>query len=508
MLTSRILLAAIFAAAMATTPAAAQDKPPAVGATVDNGGSSQVAPVEKVAAAAAEKEAAAKKAATDFQGLFQAEILAGGTRNDFRVPQPANRLGAIQTEIKWHPTGYEKDHRLCPLQPDQPPAPTKAASRDDPNISILGIWIPSPPCLWPITQRADVKITAVIDDAGTQKTLFVGSLPVSVLWLPLFVTFLVLLLIYPGGAAASWYVSQRRYKVDRERAGPDAQIPSPPSFWTALDPVELTKSSYGRGSIAKLQIFVFSFIVFGLLLFNVLRSGLLANMSTDVLYLMGISAAGAAGGKIAYMARRRLSLENWSWLRRKKWLPPEGDVAPRAKWGDLFTDSSTKEFDPYRFQMAVFSLVVAIALVKASATSLEAFQIPAAMLTLLGISHTVFVGGQAIDKSGFEEFDKKLNDVRRHENKYLELNAQVQAATQRAKAKGETYPPPADKDGKTSDGRLLANLPKPEDAIAELNAFKTDVAQAMEMFWSIYGPQLQEMSPELKNSSTMMPKSS
>ena len=109
----------------------------------------------------------------------------------------------------------------------------------------------------------------------------------------------VLALIYPGCAAVSWGINSARFRRHVKRMPKGADIEDAPKFWPSLDPVELTKSAYGRASIAKLQIFIFSFIVFGLLLFNVLRTGLLANMSKDVLYLMGISAVGAAGGKIA-----------------------------------------------------------------------------------------------------------------------------------------------------------------------------------------------------------------
>ncbi|HEY1474703.1 MAG TPA: hypothetical protein VGF53_11540 [Pseudolabrys sp.] len=547
----RILAALAIASALWLTPVAAQERPsapsaapapvaPATTAPTDpaaaeaarksaaakeeadkNAAAAKAEADKKTAAAkveaekkeAAAKEEAAKKAATLFQGAFQSEVLAGGTQNDFRVPQPLNRLGVFETTLQWEKSGREWQ---CSRSFDSSPPPpdskdisvdSRAPDRNDTNRSVFGIQIASPPCLWPLTQRATITITAPLDNGAETKQLFHGTMPVSVLWFPLTATFLILALIYPGGAAASWYTSQRRHAMYLERAtAPDQKIPEPPSFWAALDPVELTKNPYGRGSIAKLQIFVFTFIVFGLLLFNVMRNGLLANMSPDVLYLMGISAAGAVGGKLTYVARRRLNLENWAWLRRKKWLPPEGDVAPRARWSDLFTDSGGKEFDPYRFQMAVFSVVVAIALIRTSAGSLEAFKIPTELLALLGISHTVFVAGQGIDNTGYDELDKKLDDVRKHEKKYLDLKVQVEAATARAVAQGLPYPPPADKDGKTASGELLSALPKPDDATAELNAFRSGVAQAAEMFWAIYGPQLMDMSSELKNSSTMEPK--
>lgn len=217
---------------------------------------------------------------------------------------------------------------------------------------------------------------------------------------------------------------------------------------------------------ACLQIFVFSLLVFGILLYYQLRYGVLAAMSLDIMTLMGISAVGAVGGKVAYVNNRRLSLENWAWLRRNGWLPVGKDVAPRAKWSELFLDSDTKEFDFYSFQMAIFSVVVAVALVRtglSTPSGLETFHIPPQLLALLGLSQAVFIGGEAAYTTGYAELGKKLDEVRQHEAKYLELHD-----------------------------------PEPKEqakAPAELQVFRDSALQAAEMFWSVYMSQL-ELRPE------------
>lgn len=125
----------------------------------------------------------------------------------------------------------------------------------------------------------------------------------------------------------------------------------PPSFWSSLDPVQITANPFGRASLAKLQIFAFSLLVFALMLYYLLRTGILITLSTDILMLLGISAAGATGGKLTYLAKRRLSFPNWAWLRRNNWLPSvQDDVSPRARWAELITDYDGKEFDVYSFQ--------------------------------------------------------------------------------------------------------------------------------------------------------------
>jgi hypothetical protein len=212
-----------------------------------------------------------------------------------------------------------------------------------------------------------------------------------------------------------------------------------------------------------LIVFVFSLLVFGLLLYYQFRYGVLAGMSVDVMTLMGISAVGAVGGKVTYVYKRRLSLENWAWLRRKGWLPVGKDVAPRARWSELFLDSDTREFDPYSFQMAVFSLVVAVALVRSGLSGLGTFKIPSELLALLGLSQAIFIGGKAADKTGYLELGTKLDEVRQHEAKYLDL----------------LHDP---------DPKEQAKAP------AELQAFHDSALQAAEMFWSVYSEQLDSRS--------------
>ena len=307
-----------------------------------------------------------------------------------------------------------------------------------------------------VTIKAAVKGARSID----VQPLFDREGLISVHWFPLAVTLLVLALIYPGCAMVAFYLKQRNYEKDCRDAKEKGQAkPAEPSFIGTLDPVQITANAHGRGNLAKLQIFGFSLIVFGLLLYYQLRYGVLAGMSLDVMPLMGISAVGAVGGKMTYVKNRRLSLENWAWLRRKQWLLIGKDVAARAQWSELFLDSDTKEFDVYSFQMAVFSLVLAVALVRSGLSGLASFKISPELLGLLGLSQTIFIGGKAAETTGYMELNKKLDDVRQHENKFLELKNDPDAKEQ-AKAN------------------------------AELVAFHDSALQAAEMFWSVYIEQL------------------
>lgn len=456
-------------------PAGAETPPPQPGST-------QPTSPDKAAADEAKRkkekdEAEARNNAALLQGEFWANVLAGDTTNHFRIGQPANRLGNVTVTVKWlTPDGP----KICPDQmpaPDTKPVGAIAPVAGETTKTSIAVPIPPPPCLWPLRQNAEITINAAVEGIPNPKPLFSGVMSVSGFWFPFLTTIIVLAVMYPGGAAASWYASKRQYSKKVNQAKPNESVGDAPNFWASLDPVELTKNPYGRGSIAKLQIFTFSFIVFGLLLFNVLRTGLLANMSKDVLVLMGISAVGAVGGKIAYLANRRLSLDNWAWLRRKGWLEPSKDIAPHAKWSELLVDSSTKEFDPYRFQMAIFSLVVAIALIAASATGLEAFTVPPEMLGLLGISQVVFIGGQAMEGGGYAELDKKLTDVLKLEKNYSQLKSD--ASTARANAAKAA-----------AAGVEPAKTPAETAAEAEFAKYQNAVAQAAESFAAIYDEQI------------------
>jgi hypothetical protein len=84
--------------------------------------------------------------------------------------------------------------------------------------------------------------------------------------------------------------------------------------------------------------------------------------------------------------------------------------------------------------MAIFSIVVALALVRANLAELGGFKIPDELLALLGLSQVVFIGGKAVEKSAYNELDTKLNDVRAQEGKLREARAMASPNAPAAKA--------------------------------------------------------------------------
>jgi hypothetical protein len=63
----------------------------------------------------------------------------------------------------------------------------------------------------------------------------------------------------------------------------------------SLSPVQITAGVLGDGSLSQLQVFFFSLLIASMLFFLWLWTGLLSNISQDLLILMGISSLGAVG---------------------------------------------------------------------------------------------------------------------------------------------------------------------------------------------------------------------
>jgi len=232
------------------------------------------------------------------------------------------------------------------------------------------------------------------------------------------------------------------------------------------DPVYLTSDSKDKASLAQFQIFFFTLIVLWLLTFIALRTGMLSDISLDVLLLLGISAAGTVGSKVADSMKKRLSYENWAWLRNRDWLTTyesgigQAPDVKRARWGDLLKTDG--DFDIYSFQLAVFSIVVAYSLVTSGVDQLATFEIPANLKGLLGLSNVVYIGGKAISPNSVGELDRKLTDLRRAELDWLSLvvGAVTPLSDKKAKFAAATAAAPKESQAYMTLAREIARMLK------------------------------------------------
>jgi len=164
----------------------------------------------------------------------------------------------------------------------------------------------------------------------------------------------------------------------------------------SLSPVQITAGVLGDGSLSQLQVFFFSLLIASILFFLWLWTGLLSNISQDLLMLMGISSLGAVGSKYTATIKSQLSEETSKFLYSDGWFsgPQITSTAVKSHLGDLLLTNN--RLDVYKFQMAIFSILVAVYILGPGATDLGEVKISETLLYLIGISQGVYVGGKAI----------------------------------------------------------------------------------------------------------------
>ena len=191
-----------------------------------------------------------------------------------------------------------------------------------------------------------------------------------------------------------------------------------PSFVRSLNPVKVTAGPDGKGSLSKFQILCFSLTVFGLILLFMLQTGMLSDLSSTILVLLGISGIGATVAKGADAQRTSISPENRGWLLRKGWLATaKKDIdTSNASWRDFFTTDG--EFDVYRYQSFIFGLIVIFSLIAAGVTQLSTFVIPDTILGIVGLSQAVYIGGKLVTPTNIADVNAAVTDLRDQERKF------------------------------------------------------------------------------------------
>jgi hypothetical protein len=166
-----------------------------------------------------------------------------------------------------------------------------------------------------------------------------------------------------------------------------------PGSLASLNPIVVTQDAAGHGSLSRLQILFFTLIVLGTLFYLFLRTGVVANLSADLLYLLGISGAGTVLAQTVSTSRTPRGTVPFAAL---TWLAAHGVLrearAPRVR--DLFFSGG--EFDIYKLQNLVFSPFVGLTVLAAGVSDLAALDIPDNLMALLGLSQVVYVGGKAV----------------------------------------------------------------------------------------------------------------
>ena len=193
------------------------------------------------------------------------------------------------------------------------------------------------------------------------------------------------------------------------------------SMLSCLNPVTVSVGPDGRASLSKFQVWSFTLVVFGLFVLFTARTGMLADLSATVLTLLGISGIAGTIAKGTDQHRNTISAENRAWLLRKNWIPTAKTPVDmsRASWRDFFTTNG--EFDVYRYQSFVFSLVVMgalVVLILVGEAQLSTFSIPETVLGIVGLSQAVYIGGKLVTPTSTQDLNSAIADLRDRERKF------------------------------------------------------------------------------------------
>jgi hypothetical protein len=183
----------------------------------------------------------------------------------------------------------------------------------------------------------------------------------------------------------------------------------------AWNPIRITAGSDSRGSLSAFQVFFFTILVFAMVAFVLLRTGVLSDLSTTVLELLGISGVGAAAAKGADSSKTGIDPTNNAWLMNKGWYDK---ASVRANANPSFYDliSSDGNFDVYRFQSLLFTAAVGLALFIGGVSQLASFTVPQNILGILGLSQVVYIAGKLVSSGNAGQLNAVVTDLRNAES--------------------------------------------------------------------------------------------
>jgi hypothetical protein len=223
----------------------------------------------------------------------------------------------------------------------------------------------------------------------------------------------VILAVYLAAATMVW--KQRKSdaaNANRLQATPPTRV-KPIVAWPwaqCLDPVWMSSDMFDRASLSKLQILFFALVVSFGVTYSAVRTGVLSDLSTSIVLLLGIPALGALGNQAAAVTRDRLSLDNWAWLANRGVFPVNDPGKDTPRWRDLVM--SEAELDLYKLQALLFSVIVGVALLTSGFSNLATFKVPDTLMQILGLSQVVFVGGRLARPTTVGDLDDLITELR------------------------------------------------------------------------------------------------
>lgn len=298
---------------------------------------------------------------------------------------------------------------------DHPPADKSTLSpSDSQNAYELRLQTPSLGA-WVTREQRAVVVFACQGGAGpdTPVGYAVRNVVVSPQGGAVLIGLAVVAVVYLLAGTMVW--AQRKADAARSnklQATPPTRI-KPVVKWPwlrCLDPVWMSSDMYDRASLSKLQILIFALVVSFGVTYSAVRTGVLSDLSTSIVLLLGIPALGALGNQAAATARDRLSLDNWAWLANRGVFPLNDPGKDVPRWRDLVMSDS--ELDLYKLQALLFSVIVGVAMITSGFSNLATFKVPDTLMQILGLSQLVFVGGRLTKPTTIGDLDDLITELR------------------------------------------------------------------------------------------------
>jgi hypothetical protein len=187
-----------------------------------------------------------------------------------------------------------------------------------------------------------------------------------------------------------------------------------PKNWKRLDPIWLVSGKYGNASLSLAQVLLWTILVFSASFYVLVVSGKLLDLTNEVLMLLGIAGGSSVIAKIAASTKS------------DKGVAIATPEPKEPKWLDLFQTEGRP--DLYKVQMALFTTLAAIFVTFKIYGTLVFPELPAGLLTLIGISNGVYLGAKATSKTVFEKLAGKSKELRQAEEELKTLTAAAEKA--------------------------------------------------------------------------------
>jgi hypothetical protein len=176
-----------------------------------------------------------------------------------------------------------------------------------------------------------------------------------------------------------------------------------------LNPIWFVSGKYGNASLSLAQILLWTILVFSASFYVLVVSGKLLDITNEVLMLLGIAGGSSVIAKISASTKS------------DKGIAIAAPETKDPKWLNLFQTEGRP--DLYKVQMSLFTTLAAIFVTAKIYGTLEFPELPAGLLTLIGISNGVYLGAKATSKTIFEKLAEKSNELQQAEEELKTLTA-------------------------------------------------------------------------------------